>query len=58
MTAILGAHVDMGVAHPGEVIPHVKAGKLRPLAISSLQRFSGLPEVPTMKEKGITWTWG
>ncbi|RPJ41149.1 MAG: tripartite tricarboxylate transporter substrate binding protein, partial [Deltaproteobacteria bacterium] len=58
MTAILGAHVDMGVAHPGEVIPHVKAGKLRPLAISSVQRFSGLPEVPTMKEKGYNVDMG
>jgi tripartite-type tricarboxylate transporter receptor subunit TctC len=52
MTAILGAHVDMGVSHPGEAIPHIQAGKLRPLAISSLKRFPGLPDVPTMQERG------
>jgi tripartite-type tricarboxylate transporter receptor subunit TctC len=52
VTAILGGHVDACSAHPGEVYPHIKAGKLRPLAISSLQRFPDLADVPTMKEKG------
>jgi tripartite-type tricarboxylate transporter receptor subunit TctC len=52
VTAILGGHVDVCSAHPGEVYPHIKAGKLRPLAISSLQRFPDLADVPTMKEKG------
>jgi len=52
MAAILGAHVDLGVSHPGEAIPHIQAGKLRPLAISSLKRFPGLPDVPTMQERG------
>ncbi len=52
MTAILGAHVDVGVGHPGEAMPHIKAEKLRPLVISSLKRFPDLPDVPTMKEKG------
>jgi tripartite-type tricarboxylate transporter receptor subunit TctC len=52
MTAILGAHVDMGVSHPGEALPHIQAGKLRPLAISSLKRVPGLPDVPPMQERG------
>ncbi|SMB97236.1 Tripartite-type tricarboxylate transporter, receptor component TctC [Thermanaeromonas toyohensis ToBE] len=53
LTAILGGHVDAAASHPGEAIPHIKAGKLRPLAISSTQRFPALPDVPTMKEKGF-----
>ena len=52
ITAALGNHVEALACHPGEVLPHAKAGKLVPLAISSLQRFSALPDVPTMKEKG------
>jgi tripartite-type tricarboxylate transporter receptor subunit TctC len=52
VTAILGAHVDVGVSHPGEAQPHIQAGKLRGLAISSLKRFPGLPEVPTLAERG------
>jgi tripartite-type tricarboxylate transporter receptor subunit TctC len=52
MTAILGGHVDLAVSHPGEAIPHIKAGKLRPLAITSAKRFPGLANVPTLKELG------
>lgn len=58
ITAILGGHVDACSAHPGEVYPHIKAGKLRPLAISSLQRFPDLADVPTMKEKGYNIDMG
>ncbi|CEP69387.1 Bordetella uptake gene [Moorella glycerini] len=53
LAAILGGHVEAAVSHPGEALPHIKAGKLRPLAISSTQRFPDLPDVPTMKEKGF-----
>ena len=53
ITAILGGHVDACASHPGEAYSHIKAGKLRPLAISSLKRFSALPDTPTMKEKGF-----
>jgi tripartite-type tricarboxylate transporter receptor subunit TctC len=46
-----------------EVLPMVASGKLRPLAVSSGERFKALPNVPTMKEAGvpgIDWTgwWG
>jgi tripartite-type tricarboxylate transporter receptor subunit TctC len=58
MTAILGGHVDVGIAHPGEALPHAKADKLRVLAISSPNRFSEMPEVPTFKEQGYTFDVG
>jgi len=58
MTAILGAHVDVGIAHPGEALPHMKAGKLRALAISSPNRFSEMPDVPAFKELGYTFDVG
>lgn len=34
-------------------LPHIKAGKLKPIAISSAKRMEQLPEVPTMEEAGI-----
>ncbi len=58
LAALLGGHVDAAASHPGEAIPHIKAGKLRPLAISSLTRFVALPDVPTMKEKGYNIDMG
>jgi tripartite-type tricarboxylate transporter receptor subunit TctC len=35
------------------VIPHVKAGKLRPLAISTRARFPAMPDLPTVEESGV-----
>lgn len=52
LTAMLGKHVDAHVNHPGDCMPHIKSGALRPLVISAPQRFYSLPDVPTMKEKG------
>jgi tripartite-type tricarboxylate transporter receptor subunit TctC len=34
-------------------LPHVKAGKLRPIAVASLSRTPLLPEVPTVDESGL-----
>jgi tripartite-type tricarboxylate transporter receptor subunit TctC len=39
---------------PGIAIEHVKAGKLRAIAIGSLQRSPQLPDVPTLEELGLT----
>lgn len=58
LTALLGGHVEAAAVHPGEAIPHIKSGKLRPLAISSQTRFADLPDVPTMKEKGFNIDMG
>ena len=41
------------MVHPGEAIPQIRAGSLRPLIVSSPKRFSALPDVPTMREKGF-----
>ena len=36
----------------------IEAGKLRPLAISADDRSSAFPEIPTLKESGIEWSYG
>src|SRR6476469_8483242 len=52
LTALLGGHVDTLASGPAVVLPHIKAGKLRPLAGWGAKRIASLPDVPTFKELG------
>jgi tripartite-type tricarboxylate transporter receptor subunit TctC len=38
---------------PALILPHVKGGKVRLLAVSTRQRFSLMPELPTVAESGV-----
>lgn len=51
-TDLLGGQVDFYFATPQTVVPFVKAGKLRALAVSSTKRLPVLPDVPTVSESG------
>jgi tripartite-type tricarboxylate transporter receptor subunit TctC len=53
LTDLLGGHVDIGFNVTSSALPHTKAGKLIPLAVSSAKRLSPFPEVPTMTELGF-----
>jgi tripartite-type tricarboxylate transporter receptor subunit TctC len=50
---LLGAQVDAAFVNINSIIQHVKAGKVRALAISSEKRSPLLPEVPTLQEQGV-----
>jgi len=51
--AILQGDVQFACVPAVAVIPQVKAGKLRPLAVSTAQRSALTPDIPTMKEAGL-----
>jgi tripartite-type tricarboxylate transporter receptor subunit TctC len=53
LTALLAGEVDVGFDIPSSALPHIKAGKLRALAVTSKSRSSVLPDVPTVAEQGI-----
>ena len=53
MTAVMGGQVDMMVQNFVEALPHIKSGRVKPIAIASLQRSTVLPEVPTLDENGF-----
>lgn len=54
ITALLGGHIDVAASPGSGVVAHVKAGRLRMLAVSAEQRLGGeLSSVPTWKELGI-----
>ena len=52
-TALLGEEVPMTVAPPTAVLQHIKAGKLRAIAVSSAQRWAQMPDLPTIAEQGV-----
>jgi putative tricarboxylic transport membrane protein len=59
VTALAGGHVMIGGGHPSEVVPHIKAGRFKPLAVALPERDPALPNVPTLIEQGINvHTWG
>lgn len=53
ITDLLGGHVPMMFDSTIAIVPHIKAGKVRPIAISSSERSPLLPDVPTFKEAGL-----
>lgn len=52
VTALLGGHVDF-INEVTTWAPHVEAGTLRPLVLTTAQRVSEYPDVPTLSEKGF-----
>lgn len=53
LTDVVGGQVDAYFANASSGLPYVKSGQLRPLAVSSAQRLSPLPDVPTVAESGF-----
>jgi tripartite-type tricarboxylate transporter receptor subunit TctC len=53
LLAILGGHVDTSINPLAQTLPHIKAGKLRALAVLDTKRENDLPDVPTAKEQGF-----
>jgi tripartite-type tricarboxylate transporter receptor subunit TctC len=52
VTDLLAGQVQMGIFDVPILLPHIKSGKLRALAITSAQRSPALPDVPTTAEAG------
>jgi tripartite-type tricarboxylate transporter receptor subunit TctC len=52
-TDLLGGQILMSFDTVTPVLPHIKAGKLRALAVTTARRSSALPEVPTLDEAGL-----
>ena len=53
VTDLLGGQIDMYVTNILPLQPHVRAGKMKALAVTSRKRAASLPEVPTMEEAGV-----
>jgi tripartite-type tricarboxylate transporter receptor subunit TctC len=52
ITDLIGGQVQVGIAGTTPLIPHHKAGRIKILAFTSLERFPPMPEIPTVAEAG------
>ena len=50
---VIAGHVQMMFATASSVVPHIRDGKVRPLAVATLKRTAVLPDIPTIDELGI-----
>ena len=52
VTAVMGGHTSILIVNVSETVPHVASGRLRALAVTSLERNGALKEVPAVAESG------
>jgi tripartite-type tricarboxylate transporter receptor subunit TctC len=50
---VLGNHIQVNASAKSVLLPLIKAGKLRALAVSSAERWPELPDVPTLRDSGL-----
>ena len=50
---VMSGTVDLGVVTASSALPHIRAGKLRALAVTSAERSALLPDTPTVAESGV-----
>ncbi len=53
LTDLIGGHVEMIISGVPALIPHIKSGRIRSVAIGSPKRFAAIPDVPTFDEQGL-----
>jgi len=53
LTALMSGEVEMNFENSLIVVPHIKAGKVRALAVTGAQRSRLMPELPTIAEGGL-----
>lgn len=53
LTAMIGGEIQLQLIGVSAVVPHMKSGRLRVLAVSGARRSAAIPEVPTVSESGV-----
>lgn len=58
VTSLLGGHIQAVTVSPAEVASQVESGQLKVLGVMADERLESMPDVPTLKEKGIDLSIG
>ena len=54
MADLIAGHIEMSIETSGSATPHIKAGTVRALAVSTAKRSPAFPDLPTLAEAGLT----
>jgi tripartite-type tricarboxylate transporter receptor subunit TctC len=54
VTDLIGGHVSLGIVDPPPSMAAFRAGQIKPIAISSKQRFAMFPDMQTFEEQGLS----
>lgn len=50
---LMGGQIQLGFDNLPSSMPHIKAGKIRPIAVTTTERWPQAPEIPTIAESGV-----
>jgi tripartite-type tricarboxylate transporter receptor subunit TctC len=53
VSELLAGNVDLAISTLTPLLPHANSGKIRPLAVSTMQRSSMAPDLPTLNDSGV-----
>lgn len=53
LTDLIGGQIHLGFDNLPSSMPHIRAGKIRPIAVTTAERWPGAPEIPTIAESGV-----
>lgn len=53
ITDVIGGQIHVLIDNVPTLIPHIKAGRVRPLGVTTLTRSPALPDIPTLDESGL-----
>ena len=53
LTALVGGHIQYGVTNPAALMPHIKSGRVQPIAVLSTLKDATIPDVPSLADFGI-----
>ena len=53
MTDVMGSHIEYSIGSMTQMLPQIRAGNIKPIAVTSSERSEAAPEVPTLQEAGV-----
>ena len=54
MKDVMGSHIEYSIGSMTQMLPQIRAGNIKPIAVTSSERSEAAPDVPTLQEAGLS----